>query len=149
MDWCAMIDPMTDYRIFKYPHFTNKQIRKGFIMTTKHVLVSTALVFVFALTVFGQTTHKAKTKAVIKENEFSRVMGKPTYESKVDSLDTRIWVMTQAQHKRMMKGTMGLMLRREMESLHKHPMMGRMSDSSMGKINTAAALTTAAASCWK
>ncbi len=101
-------------------------------MKTRHVLVMTVLAFVFALTVFGQTTHKAKTKAVIKVNEFSRVMGKPTYESKVDSFDTRIWVITQAQHKRMMRGKMGLMLRREMESLHRHPMMGRMSDSSMG-----------------
>jgi hypothetical protein len=101
-------------------------------MKTKYALLTAALAFVFSLTVFGQATHKAKTKAVIKENEFTRVMGKPTYESKVDSIDTKVWVMTQAQHKRMMKGQMGLMMRRELEGLHRHPMMGRMSDSSMG-----------------
>lgn len=101
-------------------------------MKTKYALLTAALAFVFALTVFGQTTHKAKTKAVVNEYDISRVMGKPTYESKVDSLDTKIWVMTQAQHKRMMKGKMGLMMRREMESLRRQPMMGRMSDSSMG-----------------
>ncbi len=101
-------------------------------MKTKDALLSTVLVFVLALTVLGQTPQKAKTKAVIKENEFTRVMGKPTYESKVDSLNTEVWVMTQAQHKKMMNGKMGLMMRREMEGLRKHPMMGRMSDSSMG-----------------
>ena len=101
-------------------------------MKTKDALLSTVLVFVLALTVLGQTPQKAKTKAVIKENEFTRVMGKPTYESKVDSLNMEVWVMTQAQHKKMMNGKMGLMMRREMEGLRKHPMMGRMSDSSMG-----------------
>ncbi|MHB1687999.1 MAG: hypothetical protein ACYCVH_11565 [Ignavibacteriaceae bacterium] len=60
------------------------------------------------------------------------MMGKPTYESTVDSLNTKVWVLTQAQHKKLMKGKMGLMMRREMESLHKHPMMGEMNDSSVG-----------------
>ncbi|HQT91036.1 MAG TPA: hypothetical protein PL001_03310 [Candidatus Kryptobacter bacterium] len=101
-------------------------------MKTKYVLVTAVLAFVFTLTVLGQTTHKTKTKPVIKKNNISRVMGKPTYESTVDSLNMEVWVMTQAQHKRMMNGKMGLMMRREMESLHKHPMMGGMSDSSMG-----------------
>ena len=101
-------------------------------MRTKYVLVTAVLAFVFTLTVLGQTTHKMKTKPVIKKNNISRVMGKPIYESTVDSINMEVWVMTQAQHEKMMKGQMGLMLRREMESLHKHPMMGRMSDSSMG-----------------
>ena len=101
-------------------------------MKTKYVLVTAVLAFIFTLTVLGQTTHKTKTKPVIKKNNISRVMGKPTYESTVDSLNMEVWVMTQAQHKKMMNGKMGLMMRREMEGLHKHPMMGRMSDSSMG-----------------
>ncbi len=102
-------------------------------MKTKYVLLSTTiLVIVLALTLFGQSTHEAKTKAVIKKNDISSMMGKPTYESKVDSLNTKVWLLTQAQHKKMMKGKMGLMMRREMESLHKHPAMGQMSDSSMG-----------------
>jgi hypothetical protein len=101
-------------------------------MKTKYVLLSAVLAFVLALTVYGQTTHKANSKAVIKRNNISQVMGKPTYESKVDSLDTKIWVMTQAQHKRMMNGKMGMMMRREMKSFGKRPMMGQMSDSSMG-----------------
>lgn len=132
MDKRMMIDPPSNHKSFQCQHFTNKLIRKGIIMKTKYALLSTVLAFVFALTVLGQTTHKVKTKPVIKKNDISSVMGKPTYESKVDSLDTKVWILTQAQHKKMMKGKMGLMMRREMESLHKHPMMGRMSDSSMG-----------------
>jgi hypothetical protein len=101
-------------------------------MKTKYALVSTVLTLFLALTVFGQTTHKEKTKAVTKENDISSVMGKPTYESTVDSIKTKVWILTQAQHKKMMKGKMGQMMRREMESLHKHPMMGQMTDSSRG-----------------
>lgn len=102
-------------------------------MKTKYALLSTTfLVVVFTLTMFGQTTHKVKTKTILRKNDISSVMGKPTYESTVDSIKTKVWVLTHAQHKKMMKGKMGLMMRREMESLHKHPVMGQMSDSSMG-----------------
>jgi hypothetical protein len=81
---------------------------------------------------FGETTHKAKMVTPVNKNDISSVMGKPVYESTFDSLNTKVWVLTQAQHRKMMKGKMGQMMRREMESLHKHPMMGQMSDSSMG-----------------
>ncbi len=127
-----MIDHLINHKRFRCQHLADELIRKGSKMKTKYALVSTVLTLFFALTVFGQTTHKAKTKAVTKGNDISRVMGKPAYESTVDSVNTKVWVMTQAQHKTMMKGRMGRMMRSEMESLHEHPVMGQMSDSSMG-----------------
>ena len=87
-------------------------------MKTKYVLLSTILVIVLTLTMFGQTTHNVKTKTVIKKNDISRIMGKPVYESTVDSLNTKVWILTQKKHKEMMKTKMG-------------KMMGKMKDKNM------------------
>ncbi len=76
-------------------------------MKTKYLLLSAIMVIVLTITMFGQTTHKAKAKTIIKKNDVSSVMGKPIFESNVDSLNTKVWILTQKKYKGMMTTTMG------------------------------------------
>jgi hypothetical protein len=43
----------------------------------------------------------------MKKNDISSVMGKPVYESTVDSLNTKVWILSHKKYKEMMKTTMG------------------------------------------
>jgi hypothetical protein len=59
------------------------------------------------LTSFGQTTKEMKTKTIIQQKDISSVLGKPVFESIVDSLNTKVWILTQNQYKEIMKTKMG------------------------------------------
>lgn len=76
-------------------------------MKTKYVFLLTILVIVLTLTMFGQTIKNVKTKTVIKKNDISSVMGKPVFESTVDSLNTKVWIISQTKNKKMMLTTTG------------------------------------------
>jgi len=76
-------------------------------MKTKFVLLSTILVFVLSITMFGQATDNVKTKTSLKESDISRVMGKPVFQSTVDSLRTKVWILTRKNYKKLMKTSMG------------------------------------------
>lgn len=77
-------------------------------MKTKYLLLSTTiLIIVLKLTMFGQATQNVKTKTIIKEKDVSSVMGKPVYESTVDSLNTKVWILSQKKNKELMKTNMG------------------------------------------
>lgn len=84
-------------------------------MKTKYILLSTILIIVLTLTMFGQTTRNVKTKTIIKNNDISSVMGKPIYESTVESLNTKVWILRQKKNKEMMKTKMGKMKDNNME----------------------------------
>ncbi len=85
-------------------------------MKTIYVLLSTTiLVIVLTLTMFGQTTHNVKTETITKKNDISVMMGKPVYESTVDSLNTKVWIISQKKNKEMMKTKMGKMKDKNME----------------------------------
>ena len=74
-------------------------------MKTKYLLLSTVLVIVLQLTMFGQTPRKVKT--IIQPKDVSSVMGKPVFESTVDSLNTKVWIISQKKNKELMKTNMG------------------------------------------
>jgi hypothetical protein len=76
-------------------------------MKTKYIFLSTILTMVLTLTLSGQTTDTVKTKASIKQNDISNVLGKPVFESIVDSLNTKVWILTQNQYKKIVKTKMG------------------------------------------
>ncbi|MCX6150312.1 MAG: hypothetical protein NTX22_07310 [Ignavibacteriales bacterium] len=76
-------------------------------MKTKYVILPMILMIVMALTMFGQTTRNVKTKTVIKKNDISNAMGKPVFESTVDSLRTKVWILSQKEYKGIMKTNMG------------------------------------------
>jgi hypothetical protein len=77
-------------------------------MKTKHVILTMiSFVLVISFTMLGQTGHIAKTKTIIKKNDISKVMGKPVYESTIDSLNTKVWIVSQKKNKELMKTQMG------------------------------------------
>jgi len=84
-------------------------------MKTKYVLLSTILVIVLTITMFGQPTNNVKTETVIKKNDVANVMGKPVYQSTTDSLTTKVWIISQKQIKEMMTTEMNKMKDKKME----------------------------------
>ncbi|MCL4547100.1 MAG: hypothetical protein M1495_00845 [Bacteroidetes bacterium] len=80
-------------------------------MKTRNVFITTTiLVIVLALTMLGQTKQKAKTKTIINKSDVSSVLGKPVYESTVDSLNTKVWIITQKKYQGMQKTNMGKLM---------------------------------------
>jgi hypothetical protein len=55
----------------------------------------------------GQTTDTIKTNITIKQNDISNVLGEPVFESTVDSLNTKVWILTQNQYNELMKTKVG------------------------------------------
>ncbi len=76
-------------------------------MKTKYVILSAALVIILTLTMYGQTTRDMKTKTIKKENDVSSVLGKPVFESTVDSLNTKVWIISQKLNAEMKSTTVG------------------------------------------
>ncbi len=101
-------------------------------MKVKYVFLSTALTVVLALPLFGQHNHDDMKKSEMKKHNMSSMMGKPTVDATVDGLHMKVWVMTQKQHKKMMKGKMGkMMMHGEKEGEMEHMEMSEMHDTSM------------------
>jgi hypothetical protein len=72
-------------------------------MKIKYVLLSTVLALFLTLPIFGQQKHNDMTKADMKKHHMSKMMGKPTVDATVEGLHMKVWLMTQKQHKKMMK----------------------------------------------
>jgi hypothetical protein len=100
-------------------------------MKTKHVLLLTGLTLALTLPMFGQHTHDDKTKTHMKQQDMSSMMGKPTVDATVEGLHMEVWLMTQKQHKEMMKGKMGQMMHGEKEGAMGRMEMKGMKDTSM------------------
>jgi hypothetical protein len=76
-------------------------------MKTKYVLLLTVLVASLTVIMLGQSTQFVKTNTVIKKNDISSMLGKLIFESTVDSLNTRVWILSQKKYKEVMKTEMG------------------------------------------
>lgn len=76
-------------------------------MKRKSVLLSTILTITLTLTMFGQTTNDVKTQTTTQQNDISDALGQPVFESIVDSLNTKVWIITQNQYIEIMKTKMG------------------------------------------
>jgi hypothetical protein len=72
-------------------------------MKTKYVLLPAVLIIVLAMTVFGRQNHDGTTKKDMKKHDMMSMMGKPTVDATVEGLHMKIWLMTQKDHKKMMK----------------------------------------------
>jgi hypothetical protein len=77
--------------------------KKGINMKIKHVFLSAILVMVLTLTIFGQTNQTVKKRTIIKKNEVPNLLGKPVYASTTDSLNTKVWIISQSRNKEIMK----------------------------------------------
>ncbi len=103
------------------------------MMKTKNMLLLTVLTIVLTLPLFGHHDHGDTTMTRMKRYDMSKLMGKPTVDATVEGLHMKIWIMTQRQHKKIMKRMMGkMMMHHEMEDPMGHMSMGEMDDSSMG-----------------
>ncbi len=93
-------------------------------MKTKYALLA-ALTLGLTLPMFGQSTHDDMTKTDMKKHDMSGMMGKPTFETTSEGLHTKVWLMTQKEHKKMMKGKMGqmMMMHDEKEGAMEHKEM--------------------------
>jgi len=77
-------------------------------MKTKYVLLLIAiLVIVLTVTMIGQTVSNENKDSLKKVNDLSDVLGKPVYESTIDSLNTKVWIISQNKNKEMLKTTTG------------------------------------------
>ncbi len=77
-------------------------------MKNKYALLSTiVLIIVVAIVIFGKSENDLKGKKVIKKIDVSRVLGKPVFEMTVDSLNTRVWIISQKENKKLMRTKMG------------------------------------------
>ncbi len=76
-------------------------------MKTINALILTIFVIVLTTTLFGQLANEVKTKTIIKQNDISGELGKPVFEKTVDSLNTKVWILTQEKYKELMKTKIG------------------------------------------
>ena len=77
-------------------------------MKTKNILIVIAiLVIVLTGIVIGQVVSNTKNDTSKKVNDLSDVLGKPVYESTIDSLNTKVWIISQRKNKEMLKTTTG------------------------------------------
>ena len=72
-------------------------------MKTQYALLSAVLTIALTLPMVGQDTHNDTTKTTLKQPDMSSMMGKPTVDATVEGLHMKVWLMTQKQHKKMMK----------------------------------------------
>jgi hypothetical protein len=72
-------------------------------MKIKYTLFSAAIVIFFALTAFAQTNSKIN----IKKDDIASVLGKPVFELTVDSLNTKVWIISVQRYKEVMKSSTG------------------------------------------
>lgn len=79
-------------------------------MKTKNTILYFLFVIVLTMPLFGQTPVKVKAKVTQKADNMTNLLGKPVYESTVDSLKTTVWILTQKSNKAMMKTSMGNMM---------------------------------------
>jgi hypothetical protein len=79
-------------------------------MKIKYTLLSTVLAVFLTLPMFGQHKNDAMTKTGMKKHHASKTMGKPIVDATVEGLHMKVWIMTQKQHKKIMKGKIGRMM---------------------------------------
>lgn len=80
-------------------------------MKTKYACLSMVLTIALTLPVFGGDTSLDSTKTGMKGHDMSSVMGKPTADTTVGGLHIKVWLMSQTQHKEMMKPGPAMMMK--------------------------------------
>jgi hypothetical protein len=116
--------------MLRYNYIITK--KKVNTMKIKYIPLLEILLLILTLSFFGFISHKDDAKKKMSKPDMWSVMGKPSYESTVDSLNTKVWILTQAKHRKLLSGKMGDMMHSEKTSLDNHPTSARMNDSTMG-----------------
>jgi hypothetical protein len=103
LGWVIFKKKRNDRANSNLSHITYTLNHKGFIMKIKYALLSTVLIVVLTLPLFGHFAHSDTTKTDMKHHHMSKMMGKPTIDAAVEGLHMKVWLMTQKHHKKMMK----------------------------------------------
>ncbi len=92
------------------------------------------MVLIVAVTflLFGNHNNDNTTRIDMEQHDMSKMMDKPTVEATIEGLHMKVWLMTERQHKKMMKRIMGQMMHHEMGDTIGHMSMSEMDDTSMG-----------------
>ena len=81
-------------------------------MKTKSILLSTTLMIALAMPAVAQHEHNEQSKAKTKGHGMSSIMGEPKFDKSVNGVNMKVWLITQDEHKKMMKemghGMMGM-----------------------------------------
>jgi hypothetical protein len=105
-------------------------------MKTQYALLSAVLTIALTLPMVGQDIHNDSTKNTLKQPDRSSLLGKPTADATVEGLHMKVWLMTQVQHKEMMKEKMGqVMMHGDKEGEIGRMDMKGMKDTSLGTDN--------------
>lgn len=72
-------------------------------MKINYVLLPAVLTIALTLPTFGQATGEPKPRTGMKHHDMSKTMDKPTVDATVEGLHLKVWLMTQKEHKAMMK----------------------------------------------
>jgi hypothetical protein len=72
-------------------------------MKTNNVFLITILAIIFTVSIYGQSNKNVKNKTIMKKNDISKSLGKPVYASTKDSLNTKVWIISQARNREIMK----------------------------------------------
>ena len=78
-------------------------------MTTKYALLTAVLTIALTFPLLGQGTRNDTTKTDPKQPDLSSMMGKPTVDTTVGGVQMKVWLMTQDEHRKIMKQKMGQM----------------------------------------
>lgn len=76
-------------------------------MKIRYALLPAVLALILSLPVLGQPRDGDPAKNDMKKRDMSDRMGKPTVDATVEGLHIQVWLMTQNEHKEMMRGNMG------------------------------------------
>ena len=79
-------------------------------MKTKYACLLIVLTLALTLPALGGDTAFDTTRAGMKGHDMSSVMGKPTADATVGGVHIKVWLMSQARHKEMMKPMPGMMM---------------------------------------
>jgi hypothetical protein len=76
-------------------------------MRRRYPLLPLPLLVALTLPLFGGHNHEDTNQTAIASRATTVRMGKPTVDATVDGLRFQVWLMTQAQHEKMMEGQAG------------------------------------------
>ena len=72
-------------------------------MKTNKIFFLPVLVIIFALSIFGQSNTNVKNKTIMKKDDILKSLGRPVYASTKDSLNTKVWIISQTRNREIMK----------------------------------------------
>src|SRR3989339_824486 len=76
-------------------------------MKTRFIILTVFIALCLMLAISAQTNKKVNSKRAIAKKELPSSIGKPVFESKEDSIITKVWIISQKKIKETMKTSAG------------------------------------------